>query len=486
LHIARCWLEKKERFILSELEDKARHLADFGLTPYEAKVYLTAVRLGLASASSISRAAEIRREEVYRTLPRLEKAGLIERVLGRPVKVRALPVDTALSMLIKRKERQAKREITDLNTKRKDFLNSFRDETIPLESTPEESHFILISDRDAVTSRITSLIGSAVREIDVLDSSDNIMRFILQYSDDLEKARRRNVSLRVVTECQEDEYLIPETLEKHIPSESFILKYVQDMPSRYILFDGSEAMITTSKGGTFSDSKCLWTDDGSLVGLIQSNFQEQLRSAQDWRTYERTPSDRMNRVLNQLKPRDHVILVYDSPEAKRDTLFSYIQQGLERGHAAKYVCSEESCQAIREAMNDFGLKVSKYEKTGALGVMNYTDIYIRDGAFSIEQTMDSWERLYEEAMDNGFKGMRVTGEMACFIEHSLVEDLIEYEKALHTILDIPMTAICAYNADSLAKVDNPIDVYSELVKAHGKVLFAGKYNTEGKIEIRIA
>jgi hypothetical protein len=137
-------------------------------------------------------------------------------------------------------------------------------------------------------------------------------------------------------------------------------------------------------------------------------------------------------------------------------------------------------------MNDFGLKVSKYEKTGALGVMNYTDIYIRDGAFSIEQTMDSWERLYEEAMDNGFKGMRVTGEMACFIEHSLVEDLIEYEKALHTILDIPMTAICAYNADSLAKVDNPIDVYSELVKAHGKVLFAGKYNTEGKIEIRIA
>jgi len=91
-----------------------------------------------------------------------------------------------------------------------------------------------------------------------------------------------------------------------------------------------------------------------------------------------------------------------------------------------------------------------------------------------------------EAMENGFNGMRVTGEMACFIDHSLVEDLIEYEKALHTILDIPMTAVCAYNADSLAKVDKPIDVYSELVKAHGKVLFAGKDSTEGKIEIRIA
>lgn len=471
---------------MPDLEDKATELTDFGLTPYEARVYLTAVRLGLASAGNISKAAEIRREEVYRTLPRLEKAGLIERVLGRPVKVRALPVDTALSMLIKRKERQAKSEIKDLNTKRKDFLNRFRDETIPLEPIHEESHFILISERDAVTSRITSLIGSAEKAIDVLDSSDNIMRFILQYTEDLEKAQRRNVILRVLTECPEDESLVPETLKKHIPSTSFSLKYVQDMPSRYILFDGSEAIITTSKGGTFSDSKCLWTDDGSLVGLIQSNFQEQLRSAQDWRKFEPTPSERMARVLNQLKPRDHVILVYDSPEAKRDTLFSYIEQGLERGQAAKYVCSEESCQAIRKAMNDFGLKVSKYEKTGALGVMNYTDIYIRDGSFSIEQTMDSWERLYEQAIANGFTGMRVTGEMACFIEHSLVEDLIEYEKALHTILDIPMTAVCAYNADSLAKVENPIDVYSELVKAHGKVLFAGKDTAEGKIEIRMA
>jgi hypothetical protein len=68
----------------------------------------------------------------------------------------------------------------------------------------------------------------------------------------------------------------------------------------------------------------------------------------------------------------------------------------------------------------------------------------------------------------------------------MIPELIQYEQALHTFLDIPMTAICAYSADMLARIDNPIDVYSELVKAHGKVLFAGKDSIMGRIEIRKA
>lgn len=468
-----------------ELDDSAKILSDFGLTPYEAKVYLAAVRLGLTSASRISKVTNIRREEVYRTLPKLENAGLIDRVLGRPVKVRALPMEDALTMLIKRKEEEAEREKSELIVRKKVLLDSLQEESFMIEPEEHDSHFILVSEKDAVTTRITSLINGTENEIEVVDSSDNIIRFIMQYSDDLEKAHKRNVSLRILTECPDDESLIPNSFQKHLPEGSFILKYVDDLPGRYILFDGSEAMLTTSARGTFSDSKSLWTDDSNLVALIRSNFQDQLESAQDWESFRWSSSERMDRILSRLKPRDHAILVYDSSSAKHYTLFNYIKQGLENGEAATYVCYEESPRQIRDAMRDFGLEVNKWEKAGALNVINYTDIYIRDGHFSIEDVMDSWGRLYEEAISNGFKGMRVTGEMGCFMEHSLVEELIEYEKALHTILDIPMTAICAYNAEILARVDRPIDVYSELVKAHGKVLFAERGGTAEEIEIRI-
>ncbi len=472
--------------MLLELDDSAKMLSDFGLTPYEAKVYLAAVRLGLTSASRISKVTSIRREEVYRTLPKLENAGLIDRVLGRPVKVRALPMEDALTMLIKRREEEAEREISDLMVRKKDLLDSFQEESLSIEPEEHDSHFILVSEKDAVTTRIISLISRTENEIEVVDSSENIVRFVMQYAENLERAYERNVSLRILTECPDDESLIPNNLQKHLPEGSFTLKYIDDFPSRYILFDGTEAMLTTSAGGTFSDSKSLWTDDESLVALIRSNFQDQLRNAQDWESFKWSTSERMDRILGRLKPRDHAILVYDSSGSKHYALFNYIKQGLENGEAATYVCWEEPPVRIKDAMKEFGLKVSKWEKAGALNVINYTDIYIRDGRFSIEDVVDSWGKLYEEAISNGFKGMRVTGEMGCFMEHSLVEELIEYEKALHTILDIPMTAICAYSAEILAKVDRPIDVYSELVKAHGKVLFAERSGTAEEIEIRIA
>jgi len=64
--------------------------------------------------------------------------------------------------------------------------------------------------------------------------------------------------------------------------------------------------------------------------------------------------------------------------------------------------------------------------------------------------------------------------------------LVEYERSLHRVLELPMTAICAYNAQMLAKARNPINLYTELVRAHGAVLFAGVDDQLGKIEIRKA
>ncbi|MFX0054925.1 MAG: MEDS domain-containing protein [Promethearchaeota archaeon] len=471
---------------MSAFEDSAKKLSEFGLTPYEAKVYLAAAKLGPTSASKISKVAKIRREEVYRTLPKLEKAGLINRVLGRPVKIRAMPIENALSFLISRKEEQAKQEISNLYSMRESILDSLQAEHEEADLGDEPHHFTLISEKDAVGARTSALIGNARASIDVVDSSADVIRFILNYADVLEKTINRDVKVRILTVCPDNEETIPEALQKHVPNNSFDLRYVETLPSRYIMVDRDQALITTTPDGTLSDMKCLWTDDPTLVGLIERDFGEQYAKSTSWKDFKLSPSEKMTRIVKHLRPRDHVILMYDSLEAKRNTLFNYLKYGLDNGEAVKYVCSEESPEEIRLAMQKFGIPVSEYEKTGALDIMNYTDIYIREGKFSVLDVMDAWDNYYTNALAEGFKGLRVTGEMSCFMEHSLVGELIEYEKALHTILDIPLTAICAYNSETLANIENPLDVYSELVKAHGKVLFADKDSTVGKVEMRKA
>ena len=469
---------------MTNLDDSAKILSEFGLTPYESKVYLAVLQQGLATAGDIAKVAGIRREEVYRTLPKLEKNGLIERVLGRPARVRALPIDDALSILISRKKEEASRIIRNLLEKKSELLEKFQEFKPDKMDEEEKAHFTLVSDKDAIEKRVSLLISQATNTISFVDTFENAFRFVLTFADELISANERNVDVRIITEYPDNTKLIPEALDKHVPTSSFNIRYCEVLPGNYIIFDNFQALITTSIGRTISTSGTLWTDDPGLVRIVQTDFNQLLQTSIDWKELKVTSDEKLIRILKNLRPRDHVILIYESQEAKRNTLFSYIDRGLQDGKAGVYICSEETPDEIRNAMIDFGIDVANYEEAGALRVFPYTEMYIRDGVFDLDFVMDTWSKWYDEAIAKGFSGMRATGEMSCFIKHDLLDELIEYEHALHTVLDIPMTAICAYNADILTNVDNPVDVYSELVKAHGKVLFAGRDNSLGNIEAR--
>jgi len=67
-------------FALSTLERNVEMLIDFGLTGNQARVYLAIARLKLATVGQISKVSKVRREDVYRILPKLEKMGLVEKL----------------------------------------------------------------------------------------------------------------------------------------------------------------------------------------------------------------------------------------------------------------------------------------------------------------------------------------------------------------------------------------------------------------------
>jgi len=177
-----------------------------------------------------------------------------------------------------------------------------------------------------------------------------------------------------------------------------------------------------------------------------------------------------------MRARDHVILFYTNREDKHDVLFSYLKAGLDAGEAAIYVASEESPSQIIQAMKGFGLDTDLYEKAHALRVVDYRDWYIIKGQFDIARTFSLWEESLQEALKRGFKGLRVTGEMSCFFEHHMLNELVVYERALHRELKIPMEAICAYDDRVVLKgveEDRYLKLYLDLIMAHGTILFVG-------------
>jgi len=469
---------------LSVLERTVEMLIDFGLTGNQAKVYLAIARLKLATVGQISKVSKVRREDVYRILPKLEKMGLAEKLLGKPTKIRATPVEQALSVLIKHEEETARERVSKLKAKTETFLEHFA--RVPRLEVEEKANFALLSNRENIIARMLTMVKNAEKEVCIVFSRSQILQFIHAFSEQFTKNIRKGIKIRVISELPDYEDSLPRIIEERVsPGNSLDLRYVELSSSHYMIADFKEALIATTTEGNLADHPCLLTNSDSLVGVFQGDFENLWHNSTSWKTIETTTVPaKVSRFMEQLRSTNHLIFVYDSPEAKYNVLFNYIKAGLDVGEAGVYVASDEHPSQIREAMKQFGIKVEEHEKTGAIQIFGHEDIYVIDGKFSVTTTINLWNKLYNEALKKGFKGLRVTGETACFFKHNLIQELIKYEKTLHKVMDIPMVAICAYNANMLNKRRDSINLYTELARAHGTVLFTGIDNRLGRMEIR--
>lgn len=471
---------------MSPVEKAAEMLSDFGLTRNQAKVYIATAQLGLASVGQISKLSKVRREDVYRLLPKLEKRGLIEKLLGTPTKIRATPIKEAIAILIKREEEKASERVTQLKVKTKEFLRDFDPNSLKPAIATEEANFALISQRDGILTKVLNIIESSKKKLDLICSTTKLMQLIHTFSDQLRKAIKRGVKIRIIAEAPESGSSLPRILEEYLsPGNSADLRYTNLATAHYLLSDFAQAFVGTTTEGNMADNPCLWTNNKSLVSLLQGNFENLWHTSLDW-TNLPTASvpEKLTAILEQLKTSNHVILVYDSPEAKRDVLFNYLKMGLENGEAGIYVASDETPGEIRKAIRQFDRKMEKYEKTGALRILGCEDIYIINGKFNSKTTINLWKKLQDESKAKGFPVMRVTGEMGCFLKHNLTEELLNYERQLHRTLEGSMIAICAFDAKMLNKNRDTINLYTELVRMHSKILFIDMKNKIRKIEIR--
>jgi sugar-specific transcriptional regulator TrmB len=428
----------------------------------------------------------VRREDVYRILPKLEKMGLTEKILSKPTKIRALPVEEALYILIEREQNIANKKVSTLMAKKDEFLKHYK--PFPLKTPSGEAHFTLVSGREGVMTKELAMVKKAKSVINIITSRDKFTQFFNNYDEALKKATKKGIKVRMILNVTEHEDPIPRIVKEYESSRTPIdLRYTDQRSTHYMIVDYKEALVATSIEATLGKNPYLWTDDNSLVGLLQRNFEGIWHASVELKIIETEGvAEKLIHVLKDLKSTNHVIILYETSEAKHNVLFNYLKVGLENGEAVVYIATEENPSQIRDAMKRFGIDVEKNEKAGALRILGSNDFYIIDGKFDMQTTIGLLRKMYDEALTKGFKGCRVTGEMACFFEHNLIQEMIEYERALHRVFDFPIIAVCAYNANMVIEASNPMDLYNELLKAHGTVLFSGIGNKLGKIEIRKA
>jgi len=175
----------------------------------------------------------------------------------------------------------------------------------------------------------------------------------------------------------------------------------------------------------------------------------------------------LNYVRN-LKAGNHGIFFYRSPHEKHEVLFNFLQAGFQKGEGAIYIATQETSKQSRRHLEDFGLNIKALERNGVLRIFDYDDWYIIDGKVNGSHTIMLAQRVFNEAMEIGLKGLRACGEAACFFEHKKERELVEFELMIGRKLDLPVTVLCAYDVNHAKSLEEKL--FFSLIKAHGPVV----------------
>jgi sugar-specific transcriptional regulator TrmB len=224
--------------------------------------------LGAASVKEISKFSNVAREAVYRVLPRLQKLGLVEKEIVWPTRFSAITLDDAVTVLLGRRNK----ETLDLKEKVK-LLLRLKSKQAKMESLEEKFEFLLVPAKKMLISKIGDTVDRAQKCICIVTSNNRLLSAVDIFSEAIGKALSRGVKFRIVT-SNVKKVLLPAILEVGNNGPCIEIRYVSSDPRcAASIIDGKEVLIITKPTAEFCESPALWSNNSSLVNIVEEYFE---------------------------------------------------------------------------------------------------------------------------------------------------------------------------------------------------------------------
>jgi signal transduction histidine kinase len=139
--------------------------------------------------------------------------------------------------------------------------------------------------------------------------------------------------------------------------------------------------------------------------------------------------------LTRVGAGDHLCLIYERFEDQVRAMVPYLRMGLERGERCICAVEERGVEAMAAAMAAQGLDVEGARARKALVFLTQREAFLRSGDFVPEQMVAFIRKLEEDALAEGFTGLRTSGEMTWTLgSRPGCARLIRYESLLNCSL----------------------------------------------------
>jgi sugar-specific transcriptional regulator TrmB len=241
-----------------------RMLVRYDLTPNQAKVYLFLSKIGIKTASEISKALKIPRTETYHLLSTLQQKGIIFSVFGKPTKFNSAGLEESLEILLNNERNR----ISELEAGKESLIKLWN--IIPKygedDGNSQENKFQSLQGRNSILVKLEQMIKESKENILVLGTDADFKRFY--FTEFTELLNKTKSELRILTDHQTD---MPNIFESINPKK---VKEIDDKNREdfcFIIKDDSEVIFFISNNKV-KDMLAVWTDSKAFVTTLKSLF----------------------------------------------------------------------------------------------------------------------------------------------------------------------------------------------------------------------
>ncbi len=242
--------------------DVINSLRRLGLNQYEAKSYYALSTLGKSTAGDLAERALVARPRVYDVLRSLQDKGFVALRQGRPVQYVALPLTEAISTLKKHRYDALSQELAKMEEISGQLSTRMTSAPSMSESIGSEESVWMLKGRDAIYSKMGSMIDGARKQIMISTTQNVLARKLGEHAKLLEKARTRGVKINVVSQLDRAKLAEVSKLARVVP---------QSLPTRMVLADDQALVFLSKEDADPTEEVGLW--------LNSPHFSETLRQA---------------------------------------------------------------------------------------------------------------------------------------------------------------------------------------------------------------
>lgn len=239
-------------------------LLEFGLTQNQARVYLFLSKNTSKSAPEISKSLKIPRTETYHLLNGLQSKGITIAAFGKPTKFQAVPFDKSINILVSN-ERTRLDELEKQSLYMISQWNMIPD-TETNDALIKENRFQIVQGKVSIVGKLNQLINSAKKDVYLLGSEKDFMKFY--HTDFIDSLKSTNSNLKILMSTNNNSPFIINELPANC-----IKKFEDSLGENlWFLIKDCEEIFFFIKNGENSEMIAVWTDSKTMLNSMKLLF----------------------------------------------------------------------------------------------------------------------------------------------------------------------------------------------------------------------